>query len=127
MITKYIKWIALNAEDLCIVLLLLLGLCMTTISVGVGMAGCATSYKHMKAVEAEASANAIPAAIQSYEVPIADTSTIPDMLYLRSGQSAVLQEDIVGVARIPAQGDELYTGLVVIQRGSVVIKPKAEP
>lgn len=74
----------------------------------------------------ESTAKAIPAAVQSYEVPIADTSTIPDMLILRPGQSAELLEDIVGTARIPAQGDELYVGPVVIQKGSVVIKPIQE-
>lgn len=74
----------------------------------------------------ESTAQAIPASIQSYEVPMADTTTIPDMLYLRPGQSAELLEDIVGTARIPAQGDELYAGPVVLEKGIVVIKPIAE-
>lgn len=71
-------------------------------------------------------ANAIPAVVQSYEVPIADTSTIPDMLYLRPGQSAIVMDDLVGVARIPAEGNELYTGPVVISKGTIVIRPKVE-
>jgi hypothetical protein len=70
---------------------------------------------------------AIPAAVQSYEVPIADTSAIPDIIYLRPGQSAIILEDTVVSARIPAQGNELYVGPVMIQKGTVVIKPRAEP
>lgn len=75
---------------------------------------------------ANASAASIPASVQSYEVPMSDTTTVPDVLHLRPGQSAILMERVVATARIPAQGDELYVGPVVIERGAVVIKPIQE-
>lgn len=68
-------------------------------------------------------AKAIPAAVQSHEVPVADTSTIPDMLILRPGQSAVLVEDMIAKAYIPAEGNRLYEGDVRFEKGTVLIKP----
>ena len=48
-------------------------------------------------------------------------------LILTLGQSAVLLEDVRAIARIPYQGDELYEGPVVFQKGSMVVKPRVEP
>ena len=48
-------------------------------------------------------------------------------LILTPGQTAVLLEDVQVIARIPYQGDELYEGPVVFQKGSMVVKPKVEP
>lgn len=88
---------------------------------GVGLGGCAR-----KSVGEVSTANAIPAAIQSYEVPIADTSTIPELLHLAPGQSAMLLKDVIVVARIPYNGNELYVGEVKIQKGTMLVKPKEE-
>ena len=47
-------------------------------------------------------------------------------LILSPGQTAVLLEDVQAIARIPYQGDELHSGPVVFQKGSMVVKPKVE-
>ena len=48
-------------------------------------------------------------------------------MILTPGQTAVLLEDVQVIARIPYQGDELYEGPVVFQKGSMVVKPRVEP
>ncbi len=50
----------------------------------------------------------------------------PEVLILRPGQSAVILENVSVLARIPAQGEELYSGPVMIERGTVAIKPLVE-
>lgn len=84
------------------------------------MSGCHDEPKQAS------TATAIPAAIQRYEVPLADTTTIPDMLILRPGQSAVLVEDMIAKAYIPAEGNRLYEGSVRFEKGMVLIKPVKE-
>lgn len=74
----------------------------------------------------QSTAGAIPAGIKSYEVSFADTENIPDQIILRPGQSAVLLKDIVVVARVPAQGNELYAGKVILKEGTVVSAPIVE-
>lgn len=50
----------------------------------------------------------------------------PDFVCLRPGQTAMLLENIEVEARIPYQGGELWTGRVVIEKGSMVVKPIVE-
>lgn len=71
-------------------------------------------------------AKAILADVQRYEVPIADTSTIPELLHLAPGQSAILLKDVIVVARIPYNGNELYVGEVRLVKGTMLVKPKSE-
>lgn len=54
------------------------------------------------------------------------TPVKPEVFVLRPGQSAVIMENVSVLARIPAQGDELYSGPVMIERGTVAIKPIVE-
>ena len=49
-----------------------------------------------------------------------------EVLILRPGQSAVLLERRSVLARIPAQGDALYSGPVMLEEGTVLLKPVVE-
>ena len=55
-----------------------------------------------------------------------DPSFEPDVVILRPGQTAMLLENAEVEARIPYQGGELWTGRVVIEKGSMVVKPLVE-
>jgi hypothetical protein len=84
------------------------------------LGGCAGDRK------SDSTANAIPATVHTYEVPLSDTSTIPDILCLLPGQTARLEEDIVVFARVPFQGRALYIGEVKLEKGTMLVKPKVE-
>lgn len=57
-----------------------------------------------------------------------DPAFKPDVLCLRPGQSAEILEDVEVKARIPYREDEreLWVGRVLIQKGSMVVKPMVE-
>ena len=84
------------------------------------LAGCCGSPK-----KNAGAAKVFPAA-STREVAVADTASIPNLLVLRPGQSAMLLEDVVVVARVPYNGNALYVGKVKIERGSMLVKPKEE-
>lgn len=96
---------------------LVYGVFLGLILVGCVIAGCG---------QKQAMANAIPAAVVSYEVSLSDTTATPDLLCLMPGQSAMLLQDAVVVARIPYQGRELYVGEVKLEKGTMLVKPKVE-
>ena len=70
------------------------------------LAGCCGSPK-----KNAGAAKAFPAA-STREVAVADTASIPNLLVLRPGQSAMLLEDVVVAARVPYNGNALYVGKV---------------
>lgn len=121
MVNKIKNWWKENKTDM-IPFLKLYGICCV-ISVAFQMllhlAGCSD-------VKQPSTAKAIPDAVQSYEVPIADTSALPELLHLAPGQSAMLLKDVIVAARIPYNGRELYVGEVKIQKGTMLVKPKED-
>lgn len=49
-----------------------------------------------------------------------------DVLCLMPGQSAMLLEDVIVVARVPYSDNALYVGKVKIGKGTMLVKPKEE-
>ena len=84
------------------------------------LAGCCGSSK-----KNASAAKAFPAA-STREVAVADTASVPSLLALRPGQSAMLLEDVVVVARVPYSDNALYVGKVKIGKGTMLVKPKEE-
>ena len=86
--------------------------------IGFAIVGCSRS----KPIEARG----VPKGVVRYEVPLSNTAAKPALVCLRPGQTAMLLENIEVEARIPYQGGELWTGRVVIEKGSMVVKPLVE-
>lgn len=56
----------------------------------------------------------------------APAAPIVQPVILTPGQTAMLLEPVQAIARVPFQGGKLYEGPVMFQKGSMVVKPRAE-